>query len=63
MHGPIFLAASRCPNCAAGREARGDFWSDDWGAHVAAALLPLLLVVIAIRKLAHFADIEDDQTS
>jgi hypothetical protein len=33
-----------CPNCEAGRQARSEVWSDDFGFNLSVTLLPFLVI-------------------
>ena len=42
--------AAACPNCAVGRQARNEVWSDDFGRNMVVALLPFIVIgAICVR--------------
>jgi hypothetical protein len=41
---PVAFPAHACPDCAAGRQARHEVWSDDFGFNLVVALLPFLVI-------------------
>jgi hypothetical protein len=40
----VARSAGACPDCAVGREARAQLWTDDFGPNLLLALIPFLFI-------------------